>query len=88
MSPELETLDQLLGGELPLVVVRGFFDEGERFEKAMAAMLCVGEIRLLIEGGEIPHRRWAELLAAARDQKCPAGVWIDITDAGIQRIGG
>ena len=31
MSPELETLDQLLGGDLPLTVIRKLFPDAERF---------------------------------------------------------
>ena len=47
MSPELETLDQLLGGDLPIAVIRGLFDDDSHFAHAVEAMLCEMEIRLL-----------------------------------------
>jgi hypothetical protein len=88
MSPELETLDQLLGGDLPLAVIRGLFDDGERFARAVAAMLYAGEVRLYVDGDEAPRWRWAEVLAAARDQTDLANARLDITEAGIRRIDG
>ena len=45
-SPELETLDQLLGGDLPIGVIRGFYESEERFCRASMAMLRDGHIRL------------------------------------------
>ena len=51
MSPELETLDQLEGGNLPLPIVRGIFREESRFVRAIEAMLEAGEVRLLDSDG-------------------------------------
>jgi hypothetical protein len=55
MSPELETLDQLLGGDMPLAVVCGLFDNGERFARSVAAMLHAGEVRLYVDGVGVPR---------------------------------
>jgi hypothetical protein len=88
MSPELETLDQLLGGDMPLAVIRGLFDDGERFVRAVAAMLNAGDVRLYIDGDETPRWRWTEVLVAARDRAEPANARLDITEAGVRRIGG
>jgi hypothetical protein len=88
MSPELEMLDQLLGGELPLSVIRGLFDDSERFAQAVAAILHAGEVRLYVDGDEAPRWRWADVLSAPRDQTDLAGARLDITEAGVRRIGG
>jgi len=86
MSPELEMLDQLLAGGMPLVVIRGLFDDGERFQRAAMAMLHAREVRLLVDGVEPPRWRWAEILTAAHDQEDSAGAWFEITEAGARRI--
>jgi hypothetical protein len=88
MSPELKTLDELLCEDLDLAVIRGLFDEEGRFVRALTMMLHAGEIRLVVDGGEAPHWRWAELLAAADESAGGARVQVAITDAGAERIGG
>ncbi|AMV37881.1 hypothetical protein [Planctomyces sp. SH-PL62] len=88
MSPELETLDQLLCGDMPLAVIRELFDDGERFARAVAAMLHAGELRLHLNGDEAPYWRWPEVLAAARDRIYPADARLDIAEAGVRRIVG
>ena len=46
MSPELETLDQLLSGDLPLSVVRIVYPDDERFILGVLGLLSDGEIQL------------------------------------------
>jgi hypothetical protein len=83
MSPELETLDQLLGGDLPLPVIRDLFPDGGRFARAITAMLDAGEVRLLAQDGtEGPRWQWREVLAAASNQSGANDYRLDITDAG------
>jgi hypothetical protein len=86
MSPELETLDQLLGGDLTLAVVRGLFETDERFVQAVLAMLDVGEIRLYANGVEVPRWRWRDMLSAP-GQSGLAEPRLTITEAGARRIG-
>lgn len=82
MSPELETLDQLLGGDLPLPVIRGLFDDQDRFARAITAMLEAGELRL-VEAAEtdVPRWRWREVLNANA-----GSTRVAITKAGVKRI--
>jgi hypothetical protein len=47
MSPELEVLDQLQGGDLPLRVVASLFPDEAHARRAIAAMLAAGELELL-----------------------------------------
>jgi hypothetical protein len=61
MSLELETLDQLLGGDLTPAVVRGLFETDERFVRAVLAMLDAGEFRLYASGVEVPSWRWRDI---------------------------
>jgi hypothetical protein len=87
MSPVLETLDQLLGGDLPLAVVRELFETDVRLVQAVAAMLHTGEVRLYADGIEVPRWRWGEVLATACDQSSLAGARLAITEVGARRIG-
>ena len=65
-SPELETLDQLIGGDLPLSVILGMFDDRERVIRGILAMLKTGEVRLLTHRkDEIPQWHWTEILTAS-----------------------
>ena len=83
MSPELETLDQLLGGSLPVPVVRDIFGDVNRFLRAVQAMLNDEEVRLVgRDGSEIPRWRIREVLTATESD-----ARLDITARGAQRIG-
>ncbi len=88
MSPELDTLDQLQGGNMPLSVVRLVYPDDQRFASSIHAMLVCGDVSLRDERGElIPSWRWRELFSD--------GVWIgdqsrlslELTEQGSQRIG-
>jgi hypothetical protein len=82
VSPELETLDQLLGGDLPLPVVRTFFGDGDRFVRAFTAMLEGGELRLVeADGTDVSKWRWREVLNAT-----DPSTRVAITKAGTKRI--
>lgn len=87
MSPELETLDQLAGGDLPLTVIRTLFPDGGRFARAIMAMLEGGEVRLLDpDGAVVPPWRWREVLAASAGTAA-VGTRLAIADAGGRGIG-
>lgn len=43
MSPKLETLDQLLGGDTELMVVFGLSPDADRFARGMAGLLHSGD---------------------------------------------
>jgi hypothetical protein len=82
MSLELETLDQLCGGDLPIAVVRGLFADSDRFVHAIMAMLSAGEIRLVdADDAVVPRWRWRDILCASATD-----VRLSITDTGARRI--
>lgn len=81
MSPELETLDQLASGDLPISVIRSLFEDDNRFIRGITAMLAVGEIRLLDTTGEsVPEWRWRDVLISGTDTSR-----LVITDKGARR---
>ena len=55
MSLELETLDQLLGGQMPVAVIRLIFPSDERFQQAMLGLLAGGDIEL-VDGGNLAQK--------------------------------
>jgi hypothetical protein len=72
----------LLGGDLPLPVVRCLFEDGDRCTNALTAMLEVGELRLLeADGTDVPKWRWREVLNANA-----ASTRVAITKVGVKRI--
>ena len=49
MSPEIETLDQLLGGEMPLSAIRQLYPDQSGFEGEMLGLLVVATFACSIE---------------------------------------
>ena len=85
VSPELETLDQLLGGDLSLSLIRGLYPDDGRFARGMSDLLHSGEVRLVGEDDtELSRWRWREVLA---DPSAWNEVHVGITRAGARRIG-
>jgi hypothetical protein len=83
-SPELETLDQLSGEDMPLAVIRQLFGNADHFRKAILAMLHEGDIALLSQdGGIVPQWEWKPLL---NDPTRWPGKRLSLTDSGAKRI--
>ncbi|SMP78258.1 hypothetical protein SAMN06265222_12517 [Neorhodopirellula lusitana] len=82
MSPEMETLDQLLCEPLTLEVVRKLYPDPRRFTAGILAMLESRDIAMLDTAGQpIPtwdrHRHLGDVTSDIR---------LAITDRGIKRI--
>jgi len=87
MSPELETLDSLLGGELSLAVIRALYPDAEAFNRGVLALLSSGEVCVLgVDGGAVPSWLWRQLFAAEGVANELELLRIKITDKGIQRM--
>jgi hypothetical protein len=83
MSLELETLDQLLGGQMPLAVIRSIFPNDERFRQAMLGLLAGGDVELVDgHGGLVPHGNWHASLGAAD----ATSLILRLTERGARRI--
>jgi hypothetical protein len=87
MSSELETLDQLLGGNLSLNVVRMLYPDEEAFSRGVLGLLSCGDVRLLAtDGAEVPRWQWQELFVDGAIRGKLEQLQLQITDQGIQRI--
>jgi hypothetical protein len=83
-SPELELLDQLLGGDMPLSAIHKIFSDEARFSRALSAQLASGEIRLItINGTDIPDWKRSDVLA---DPSAWSGLLISLTLIGSRRV--
>lgn len=88
MSPELETLDQLLSGELPLSVVCKLYPDVDTFLSGVHGLLKSGEVRLLTaQGDEVPDWRWRGLFVEGTITEQLKNFRLEITDQGSKRIG-
>jgi len=64
MSPELETLDQLQGGELHLSIVATLFPSTAAFRRAVMGLLSCGDVILKTnQGRQLPRWEWERLFA-------------------------
>ena len=83
ISPELETLDQLQGGDLPVATIRGLYASADAFVKGVSGLLASGDVKLAYNGAEVPKWQWATLLTAIRPKD---GAFLTLTAQGAMRI--
>jgi hypothetical protein len=87
MSPELETLDQLLGGDLSLKVILGIFPEADAVRIGVMSLVTSGDAFLLMaEGDPVPAWRIRELFVEGTVIGQLASLNLRITAQGIRRI--
>lgn len=86
MSPELETLDQLLGGDVTLQVIRGLYPDAKAFSDGVLALLHNGDVQLLLDGTEVPRWRWRALFEAGDVDRDFPHLRLAITDQGACRV--
>jgi len=86
-SPELETLDQLLGGEMPLTTIRKLYPDNTAFLRGVLGLLNGGDVRLFSPGKpDIPQWYWQALFVEGSVLKKLTKFRLDITDQGARRI--
>jgi hypothetical protein len=87
MSPELETLDQLLGGDVPLSVVRTLYPDDPTFTRSIHAMLRAGDVRLLsADGVDVPPWTWRELFSDGKVWQEILRFTLSATEQGARRM--
>lgn len=87
MSPELETLDQLLGGNLPLKVVLSLYPDADAVRRGVLGLIAGGDVCLRGEDGmDVPHWRCRELLGNETDMQEIEQMKLWITAQGALRI--
>lgn len=88
MSPELETLDQLLAGVLPLAIIRNLYPDEGAFRQGVFGLLTSGDVYLLtIDHADVPSWRWRELFVDRTAMKDLGNMQLKITAQGARRIG-
>ena len=87
MSPELETLDQLLGGDLSLRVVSRLYPDAAAFKCGVLGLIASGDVSLLTaEDGALPYWHCRELLVDASAAREMEHLKLRITAQGTLRI--
>lgn len=87
MSPELETLDQLLSGNLSLALIRNLYPDAEAFERGVLGLLRSGDVVLrTAQETEVPSWRWRELFVDGRVAEELNDFQLEITEQGAKRV--
>ena len=86
MSPELQTLDELLCENLQLSFIRTLFPDDKSLATAIDAMLRNGHIRLKHEGLVVPEWQWRELFSTGGWASEQSQLWLELTDQGAKFI--
>jgi hypothetical protein len=87
MSAELETLDQLAGGDLRLTIVRQFYSDDDAFTQGVLGLLSCGDARMLgTDGAEVPDWRWQELFGNNRVLTQLDTFVLTITEQGAKKV--
>jgi hypothetical protein len=88
MSPEIDVLDQLLGGDMPLGVVASLFPDEADARRAIVAMLAVGELAIFdAEGAALSPWQVGELQRQPGSWREDTQYRLTITDKGARRVG-
>ena len=86
-SPEIETLDQLLGGALRLNVIRRFYGSDQHFTRGTLRLLQGGDVRLFDDShSEVPRWRWRPLFVEGEVLSALRSFTLDVTDSGAARV--
>jgi len=87
-APELETLDQLLGGDMSVTVIAKLYPTPEAFRKGILALLSCGDVVLLdANGNAVPTRRWREIFPDGSDTEQLEHFRVRVTPQGAKKIG-
>lgn len=88
LSPELETLDQLVGGDLQLPIIRRLYPDTQAFMRGVLGLLSSGDVCLITnDGSNVPQWRWRELFVNGAVMNSLSDLALKITEQGIRRIG-
>ena len=85
-SSELETLDQLLGGDLVLTVVRSFYESDDKFKAGVRGLVRDRCAILIHDGCSVPEWKVAEILRQPITPEILSQYALSITDSGVSRV--
>ena len=87
LSPEMETLDQLLGGEMRLNIVRRLYDSDQSFTRGILSLLQAGDVRLLDDAhAEVPNWRRRALFDDGEVLSALHSFTLEVTAAGAAKV--
>ena len=87
MSPEMETLDQLLGGELRLTVILSLYQDQTSFLQGLFGLLSSGDVSLqTTDKLDVPEHRWNQLIRDGTLLNELERFQLRITPQGARRI--
>ena len=78
MSPELETLDQLICGDMPLMAIRHVYPDPAAFLRGIHGLLKCGDVLLFW--------RWRDLFDNGAVLESPDGMTLSMTEQGAKRV--
>lgn len=87
MSAELETLDQLQGGDLRLEIIFKLFPSPEAFMQGVRGLLECGDVVLVTEEAELSNWQWRRLFSEKELLKNLKTLRLRITPQGANKIG-
>ncbi|HEY1527775.1 MAG TPA: hypothetical protein VGH51_16200 [Candidatus Angelobacter sp.] len=86
-SAELETLDQLLGGDMPLTTIRQLYPDDAAFLQGVLGLLNSRDVRFFSPGKpDVPQWHCRALFTEGSILEKLTMFRLDITDQGIRRI--
>jgi hypothetical protein len=85
-SSELETLDQLLGGDLVLTVVRSFYGNDDKFVAGVLGLVGNRCATVVHAGRAVPEWKVAEILRQPIIPEILSQHALSITEHGASRV--
>jgi len=86
MSPELETLDQLLGGDMRLSVIAELFESTATFQQGVLGLLECGDVTLIGPNSDaVPDWQWRLIFTNVGSDNLEQ-LFLRITTRGANRI--
>lgn len=86
MSPELETLEQIVDSDMSLQIVRSLYPSDQAFTQGVLGLLRSGDVRLLVAGEETPKWRWRVLFEEGSVLQELSRFTLAVTEQGIRRL--
>jgi len=87
MMPELETLGQLQGGDLPLEIILHLSRDVEAFKRGVMGLIACGDVRLLTSRNiEVPACRHRKLFVDGIVMQEIKNLRLSITEQGASQI--
>lgn len=86
-SPELEPLDQLLGGEMRLCIIRQIYNSDDAFAQGTLRLLQCGDVKLFDQTHiEVPKWRWRPLFEQGEVLSSVESFMLDVTETGAAKV--